>query len=166
MFDSTFWILAAVAAGGLLIFGIAMLLDGVFEFGDFPATHALGLFAAGGAATAMMIRGVGVVSLTVAIIGGAVVGTILVIVLTRLLSAAKRSEHDGRVVDFNELVGSDATVIWWDNTHGDVLVDVSGQRLKVAAESVESIPRGSHMEVVDFERVEDLLVKVVVEARN
>jgi hypothetical protein len=166
MFDSTFWILAAVAGGGLAVFGLAMLLDGLLELGDFPATHALGLFAAGGAATAMIIRGAGVVSLTVAIIGGVVVGVLLVIILSNLISAAKRSEHEGRVVNFDELIGSEAAIVWWSTNHGEVLVDVSGQRVKVDAVAAESIPKDTRMEVAAFERVGDQLVKVTVKARN
>lgn len=163
MFDSIFWILAAVTGAGLAIFILAMLLDGLFDFGDFPATHALGLFLAGGAATAMIIRGLGVVDVIITMVGGVIVGVLLVVVLSNLISAAKRSEHDGRIIDFDELIGSNAAIVWWDESHGDVLVDVSGQRIKVPAESVERIPKGSRMKVADFDRAGDLLVKVIVE---
>lgn len=166
MFDSTFWILLPIIGTGLAIFIISMLLDGVFDLGDFPLAQALGIFMAGGAASILIIDGLGVVDFMLAVFIGAGVGVLLVVALVKLIAAAKRSEHQGRIVDFDQLIGSAALVVWWDETRGDVLVEVSGQRIKIPAESAKIIPNGARLKVTDFDRVGDSLVKVAVEAIN
>lgn len=166
MFDSTFWTLITIIVAGLVIFVLAILLDGLFNLGDFPAMHILGVLLAGGGAATLGIRGLGVVPLLFASIAGAIVGLIMVFILMRLLAAAKRSEHAGRIVDFGDLIGSKVSVIWWSESMGDVLVDVSGQRIKVPAESKTVIPKDTQLKIVDYSRVDDSLVKVFVEAVN
>lgn len=164
--DSTFMTLLIITGVGLAIFVLAMFLDGVFDLGDFPILHALGIFIAGGAATVMIVRGFGVVSLLIAIICGAITGMLLVFIMVKIIAAAKASEHAGREVDFEPLIGAKVDKVWWDGTVGDVIVNVSGQYMKVPAESEEELSKDTPLQVADFEQKGDQLVKVFVETAH
>lgn len=165
MLDSVSWTLLAIAGGGLLVFIVAMVFDGLFDFGgDVPVLQAIGVFAGVGAGTSLVMRGAGLDNIVATSALGGALGVGGVLLLNHLVARARRSEHLGREVDFSSLVGSEASVLWWDGDHGEVLVDVSGQRLKIRALALEQLPVAPKMRVTSYQATQDLLQAVTVES--
>lgn len=162
MLDQTFWTLALVAGAALVAFFILLLIDGILDFMDAPVVQAVLIGIAGGAGTVMVFRGLGFAAPLVAGAIGLVAGSIFMVIFLQVVKAARKSAHDGRQIDFTTLPGSIVSPIWWNGETGDVLVDVSGQRIKVAAEALETIPRETPMEVAEFVEEGDKLIKVLL----
>lgn len=162
MLDQTFWTLAIVAGAALVAFFILLLIDGILDFMDAPVVQAVLIGVAGGAGTVMVFRGLGFIAPFMAGAIGLVAGAIFMVIFLQVVKAARKSAHDGRQIDFTTLPGSIVSPIWWNGETGDVLVDVSGQRIKVAAEALETIPRETPMEIADFVEEGDKLVKVLL----
>lgn len=162
--DPTFNIMLGIAIISIVVFSITLLLDGFADVADAPVIQGLAVFAGGGAAGVMIVHGIGGVPLPIALASGGISGALIAAGFVSLVRKLRRSEHDGRKIEFSNLVGSTVPVIWWNETSGQVLVEFSGQRAKVDAISEDTLKGKQNVVVTAFDRVGDRLTQVTVVA--
>lgn len=151
---------------GLAAVGVALLLIGTFaneliDIDGFPLTMSLGaaLTVFGGMSLLLGGNTQGAPYIS----AGAGLASLLIVGFTA--KHLQKSEYTGRVVDFEKLYGAHVRQDWWneETNSGVVLVELSGDVVRVNANAEEPLLRSDAKKIKKFQTSGETLTQVTVE---